>query len=1367
MADSEQLLITLGVQDKGTTKQISALNKEIKALDKEFKSAKSVSKDFEKSQDGLKSKLGYLEKSYAANNTKLEAYKKKMKETKEAIAKKQSELEKLNSAEEVNEKAVNKATEQLEKMKATLHGTEQNITLTENEMKKLSNQIKETNSTLESHALDQYKQKMQDLGSGIQNAGDKMQKTGQVFSATGASLLKLSAPVVAFSAYAIKVGTDFEYAMKKVQATSGATQQELNVLTEKAKEMGATTKWSASDAADGLNYMAMAGWKTEQMVAGLEPIMNLATAAGTDLALTSDIVTDALTAFGLKAEDTGHFTDIIASASSNANTNVEMLGESFQYCAPVCGALGFTAEDTAIALGLMANAGIKGSSSGTALRSALTNLAKPTEKMSKFMDRYGISLTDADGKMKTLKEVMDSMREKMGKLTEEEKKQAMTLLESSASAELAGNAMKDLTEEEQSQIIASKLGEEALKGMTSAQIDSALSTTFSKKELKGMTEEQKKYQLACRLGSDQLEGLSEAEQARTASAIFGKEAMSGLLAIVNASESDYNKLSGAIYNCNGKTKEMADIMANSTQGKIDSFKSKLEALGIQVADDLLPHMNDLIDEGMKLIDWFSSLDSSTQSAIINFGLITFASGGLLSAVGKVTTNVGGLVTWVGKLTSASGTSATTVGKLGGTLGNLTKIATPLGIAIAGISSAVYLYNKEQDALNNTVITAREDMGFLESALLSLNGVQVKNRKELEDSGLVYKKFGEDIGNEFKSKVEDATKSINDFNFYLKEINLDQAITEEESKGFTDKINKICENSIQAIKDKQVQSQQEIKSLFTISDGTVDESEQKVLDFLNKNYEISTTEIQNIQNEINEIYKKGIEERGYLNEDEIKQIQEKNSRIKQIELEALANNEQEQLYAKNEFIERIKKVDAEGAKELLVEKKKQLDEQSSQQIAAYNTGIDQMKAAVKQANDELANTTDEGRKQELQANIDNMNSQIETKIQERDGVIQKQRETLQGCIDVVNEMNPELKGLINQYTCEILSDADLQAQKGLDYARQHYDGLEAVTHDGWYKVKDVTTGAMEDCYVTVDKNSGQITGCWNQTKNIVGGYTEEFKNKVKELGEQHEIDRLKIQQAMGEISQSHLDSKNQVVSSNGEVIGSLQQVTEAENGVKTGILDVNGTPIQIETNADGTITKMGEVKDSIDRIPPEKKFTFKAFFEKVGDWFGSIGEKATGTYNYSGGLSTVDENSKWELASNNNVRMLGSYNSNPLAYIPNGTGIRTHMQSISDMKAEVSKQINSLMLSGGYYNRDTLKSKQLIKTSNINNYSNGAEIDYNKLADVMLNVIQQGLSNINTIVNVDVDANGIVNRSVDKTLDKLNRQNRISRVAKGR
>ncbi|NFO41963.1 phage tail tape measure protein, partial [Clostridium botulinum] len=432
----------------------------------------------------------------------------------------------------------------------------------------------------------------------------------------------------------------------------------------------------------------------------------------------------------------------------------------------------------------------------------------------------------------------------------------------------------------------------------------------------------------------------------------------------------------------------------------------------------------------------------------------------------------------------------------------------------------------------------------------------------------------------------------------------------------------------------------------------------------------------------------------------------------------------------------------------------------------NTGIDQMKAAVKQANDELANTTDEGRKQELQANIDNMNSQIETKIQERDGVIQKQRETLQGCIDVVNEMNPELKGLINQYTCEILSDADVQAQKGLDYARQHYDGLEAVTHDGWYKVKDVTTGAMEDCYVTVDKNSGQITGCWNQTKNIVGGYTEEFKNKVKELGEQHEIDRLKIQQAMGEISQSHLDSKNQVVSSNGEVIGSLQQVTEAENGVKTGILDVNGTPIQIETNADGTITKMGEVKDSIDRIPTEKKFTFKAFFEKVGDWFGSIGEKATGTYNYSGGLSTVDENSKWELASNNNVRMLGSYKSNPLAYIPNGTGIRTHMQSISDMKAEVSKQINTLMLSGGYYNRDTLKSKQLIKTSNINNYSNGAEIDYNKLADVMLSVITTGLSSVNFNAYVDVDSNGIANKASKITMDKMNRQSRNKKIVRG-
>ena len=185
--------------------------------------------------------------------------------------------------------------------------------------------------------------------------------------------------------------------------------------------MGAKTKFSASEAADAMNYMAMAGWKSGDMISGIDGIMDLAAASGEDLATTSDIVTDALTAFGLSADKSAHFADIMASASSNANTNVSMMGETFKYAAPVAGALGYSAEDTAIAIGMMANAGIKGSQAGTAIRSGLTRLVKPTKQVFEAMQKYGISITDSNGRMYSMREMIYQLRDKLGGLSEAER----------------------------------------------------------------------------------------------------------------------------------------------------------------------------------------------------------------------------------------------------------------------------------------------------------------------------------------------------------------------------------------------------------------------------------------------------------------------------------------------------------------------------------------------------------------------------------------------------------------------------------------------------------------------------------------------------------------------------------------------------------------------------------------------------------------------------------------------------------------------------------------------------------------------------------------------------------------------------------
>lgn len=249
------------------------------------------------------------------------------------------------------------------------------------------------------------------------------------FSGTAKSALKgvsvaagaAETAISAMAGYAVKVGSSFEEGMSKVSAISGAAGGDLEKLTDKAKEMGAKTKFSATEAASAFEYMAMAGWKTEDMLNGIEGIMNLAAASGEDLATTSDIVTDALTAFGMSASDSGRFADVLAAASSNANTNVGMMGETFKYVAPVAGALGFSVEDTAVAIGLMANSGIKASQAGTSLRSIMSRLAKPTDDVQIAMDALGISLTDSNGNMKSLNEVMGDLRKGFANLSEAEK----------------------------------------------------------------------------------------------------------------------------------------------------------------------------------------------------------------------------------------------------------------------------------------------------------------------------------------------------------------------------------------------------------------------------------------------------------------------------------------------------------------------------------------------------------------------------------------------------------------------------------------------------------------------------------------------------------------------------------------------------------------------------------------------------------------------------------------------------------------------------------------------------------------------------------------------------------------------------------
>lgn len=599
----------------------------------------------------------------------------------------------------------------------------------------------------------------------------------------GASLIGASFGV----AESVNSFQDFESMMSQVKAISGATGQAFDDLTAKAQEMGATTKFTATESAEAFNYMAMAGWKPQQMIDGISGIMSLAAASGEDLGTTSDIVTDALTAFGLQAGDAGHFADVLAQASANANTNVSMLGESFKYVAPVAGAMNYSVEDTSLALGLMANASIKGSMAGTALKTSLANMAAPTDSMAAAMDKYGISLTDSEGNMKSLRGVIDNLRGSLG-------------------------------------------------------------------------------------------GLSETEQTAAASTIFGKEAMAGMLAIINASEEDYNKLSTAIGNSKDAAEGMADTMLDNLKGSFTLMQSAIEgtenAFGKRLSSylrgiaggitDMMPEITDGINAVMDVVDdkiagvkrkitdmtgsdeWknadlFGKIDIAWDSIIAKpFGnwvsgdgaqLISSGLGTLFSSAAAILPGgeKAGLTSWlsagvlakgavaiaqkgksvvetlspigdaISNITEAAG-SANDVMDFASNLGSMIPMGAKVGLAAAGITAAIIGIKLAIDKYNQTQLENSLEEHF---GKIKLSADEVKdaaagilNQKYLTNVELALNEVQN--ADNLRAEAQKALES-NDVLEFKSRVGI--TLTADEQQEYTDNINTFVESKISELESR--------------------------------------------------------------------------------------------------------------------------------------------------------------------------------------------------------------------------------------------------------------------------------------------------------------------------------------------------------------------------------------------------------------------------------------------------------------------------------------------------------------------------------------------------------------------------------------
>lgn len=434
-----------------------------------------------------------------------------------------------------------------------------------------------------------------------QKIGEGAKKTGQALADNGGTLAATGVAMVAPLALPVNTAMDFEAAMSKVKAITNSTDEDMARLTATARELGANTQYSATEAAQAMSYLGMAGWKTEQIIAGMPGLLDLAAASGEDLARVADIVSDDLTAFKMPAEQAAHMADVMAAASTNANTNVSMMGETFKYAGAIAGSLGYSLEDVALATGLMANSGIKAEMAGTALRSIMNRMIDPPKDAAESLAQLGVSATNADGTVKPFRQQLIELR----------------------------NAMK---------------------------------------------------------------GLTDAEKAEMAGNIAGTEAMSGFLAVISASDDDFNKMTAAVDNSDGAASKMAKTMNNNAKGALKEFKSSVEEVEIIVGKAFLKAITSATKGVTGFVREFGEFAEAHPQLVGGIMAVIAVIGGLLAALGGVGLAVSAISTAFGALVpifTAIGGAITAVLSVG---------LAPLLAILAAIASVIYFVGESWETV---------------------------------------------------------------------------------------------------------------------------------------------------------------------------------------------------------------------------------------------------------------------------------------------------------------------------------------------------------------------------------------------------------------------------------------------------------------------------------------------------------------------------------------------------------------------------------------------------------------------------------------------------------------------------------------------
>lgn len=660
MADRiKGITIEIGGDTTGLNKALSDVNKNIK---------------------GTQSQLKDVERLLKLDPSNTELLSQKQKLLTQAVTDTKNKLDTLKTAEQqVQQQFVEGKVSQKQ-----YDNLKREIVETSEQLKSLEDQAKNANVTLQQISI----------------AGDKFKEAGGKISDAGEKLLPVTAAVAAAGTAAVKMTADFDKSMSAVKAISGATGDDFEALREKAIDLGASTAFSSTEVADAMTEMAKAGWNTQQILDGMAGVLDAAAASGESLGSVSTIIADAITGFGLAASDSTKVADLLTQAANAGTVDINDLGESFKYVAPIAGSLDYSIEDVTTALAAMSQAGIKGSQAGTALRTLLTNMAKPTDDMATAMDQLGISLYDGNGKMYSLKELLDNLRSGFGDLS------------------MSTDEWNTEYDELRSNLEAGNITQKQYD----SQLDDMINKTF---------------------------GAEEAEKARTAATLAGKEGLSGLLSIMNLTQDEYDALSDSMYNSAGVADETAKVMQDNLNSELEQLGGSLESLAISMGDILVPKIRELVAWLQRLVEWFNSLSTSQKTTIAKIALVVAAIGPLLIIIGKVSVGIGALL----KVISALGTLLSTLSIAGGPILLAVAAIAALSLIMLKVKGNTKSYREEAEALSEQETQNKETVDSLYSSYQDMD----EQRRNAAETAQAQAQHEQELSAELKNITDENGK----------------------------------------------------------------------------------------------------------------------------------------------------------------------------------------------------------------------------------------------------------------------------------------------------------------------------------------------------------------------------------------------------------------------------------------------------------------------------------------------------------------------------------------------------------------------------------------------------------------------------------